>query len=154
MKKNTIKTALITALVASFAIVVSGCSKSAAPTAKVKTEFKQTLDTQNVKSAVVSASKENGWEVLKPSSTTKGLHLKKTISTRETVDDARGRNWNKVMVSKDILADVTINEKSYQIELSKDSKKYLSNYYSNKHIQNDLKELQKSIKHALITKTL
>jgi len=155
MNKNTVNKNIFAALLVTSALAVSGCTASTvAPSAKIETKFQHNIGDDHLKKAITSAAQENGWEVVSSASTSNALVLKKTISVKKTAENTRGRTWNKVMVDKEVFADVTVSGNSYAVDLSKESQKCLSNYYANKSLQTNMKDLQKSIHLALIPEVL
>ncbi|MBN2815807.1 MAG: hypothetical protein JXQ67_03940 [Campylobacterales bacterium] len=155
MKTTNTHTNILAALLITSTLVVSGCAQTTAPipSVKMETKFQHNIGSEHIKNAIVSAATENGWKVVE-SGNTNDLILKKSISFKETAKNTRGRIWNKVTVTKDAYANVSLTQNSYALDLSSESQKYLENYYSSKTITADLKELKKSIHCALIPEAL
>jgi hypothetical protein len=156
MKNTTLNKIILSAMLIGSSLIVSGCSTTStpAPSVKVGTEFKQTIPKEHIKNAITNAAQENGWEVIVPSSNQKDLLLKKTVGIKQTAQNTRGRIWNKVIVDKEIVANVTIHKNSYEIDLNQQSQQELSNHYGKQTLQKNMKKLEKSIHTELISEVL
>lgn len=155
MKTITTKTTLIAALLVSTTLVVSGCTQTSTPTpvAKTQTQLKHSFGAQQINVAITNAAKENGWSVLE-SSSPNSLVLKKTFTKKETDKNARGRTWNKVAVTEEIVANVNISDKSYEINLSEESQAFFKNYMAQTELKKDMHTLENAISVELVHEIL
>jgi hypothetical protein len=152
MKTNTLKRNILAALLVSTTLVVSGCNHASTPTpvAKTQTKLKHSFGSDQIAAAITNAAQENGWQVVQASSDANSLLLKKTFSKKETAKNTRGRIWNKVRVDQDIYANVAIADNSYEIDLTKESKTFFSNYNATKQLEQAMHKLENSISVELV----
>lgn len=154
MKTNRIKKYILAALLLSTTLVISGCNHTApAPIAATKAQLKHSFGAEHIAAAITNAAQDSGWQV-KENGSKESLVLKKSFTKKETAKNTRGRIWNKANVSKEVVADVNVADKSYEINLTEDSKAFFSNYNSQKQLEKEMHKLQNAISVELVQEIL
>jgi len=154
MKTLTIKKSILAALLVSTTLVVSGCNHAApAPATKTEAQLKHSFGTNHITAAITNAAQDNGWSIEKGNSADT-LVIKKSFTKKETAPNARGRTWNKVNVSQEILADVKVSDKAYTIDLTPESKTFFSNYNANQELNREMHNLKNAISVELVQEIL
>jgi len=154
MKTLTIKKSILAALLVSTTLVVSGCNHAApAPATKTEAQLKHSFGVNHIHAAVASAAQDNGWQIEKGQSSDT-LVLKKNFTKKETAPNTRGRIWNKVNVTQEILANVKVSDKSYTIDLAPESKTFFSNYNANQELNREMHNLKNAISVELVQEIL
>lgn len=153
MKTFTTNKTIIAALLVGATLVVSGCHNTPAPAAQTQTkaQLKHSFGKENIKLALTNAAKENGWEV---SNAGEKIVIMKKFTKKETDKNARGRTWNKVITTKEIQANVSVNDNSYEINLTPESKEFFTNYSANEELKRELHKLDNTISVELVHEIL
>lgn len=153
MKKTYIRSILVTGLIITPLITMTGCYKStpAVPVSKIEKNLKNDLDPNILKEAIINAAKEHNWKVVNKED--KSINLKKIYQKVRISPSKRGR-WKNVEVDNHIYVDVNFDKHFFKVNLAKDSDKFLS---SDKHIElfnKDLEKLENSIYIELVSSVL
>ncbi len=150
MKTLSMNKNLLAALLVTTTLVVSGCSHAAVTPVQTQTkaQLKHNYGVQNVKQALINAAEENGWSVANADGS--NMVLTKAFTKKETDKNARGRTWNKVSTTQNIVANAVASDNAYEITLTEQSKAFFTNDMAKTALNKEIHKLQNAISVELV----
>jgi hypothetical protein len=155
MNKKNLAYRLVLGLLIIGTLMFSGCnSLPTVSVSNIQKTFKKDIGSELLKSAVVKAATSNGWQVLSTQNARSGLHLKKLYLEKKRRYFPPSKRWRKTTTEHEVYLKVKVNDKSFEIQPTKENRDFWVANSNREKLNNDLVKLEKSIYWEIVSKAL